>query len=98
MDAPVASKIIVSFHEHSDGPYFWPQARSKQKVPSSVSEQHPKCKGDITEMVLLTSTFTLTDIKLLLKCINISFQGSLSKPGLMSSLSLCLSALSSSKV
>lgn len=97
MDAPVASKIIVSFHEHSDGPYFWPQARSKQKVPSSVPEQHPKHNREITEMVLLTS-FTLTDIKLLLKCINISFQGSLSKPGLMSSLSLCLFALSSSKL
>lgn len=98
MDAPVASKIIVSFHQHSDGPYFWPQARSKQKVPSSVPEQHPKPKGEITEMVHLMSTLLLTDIKLLLKCINISFQGSLSKPGLMSSRSLCLSALSSSKV
>lgn len=47
MDAPVASEIIVSFHQHSDGPYFQPQARSKQKVPSSVFEQHPKPKAEI---------------------------------------------------
>lgn len=60
MDAPVASKIIVSFHPHSDGPYFWPHACSKRKVPSSVSEQHPKPKGEITPMVHLMSYF-LTD-------------------------------------
>lgn len=47
MDAPVASKIIVSFHQHSDAPYFWPHARSKEKVPSSVSKQYAKLKGEI---------------------------------------------------
>lgn len=52
MDAPVASKIIVSFPQHSDRPYFWPHARSKQKVPSSVSEQYPKLKGEIAQMYI----------------------------------------------
>lgn len=65
MDAPVASKIIVSFHPHSDGPYFWPHACSKRKVPSSVSEQHPK--REITPMVHLMSTFSLTDTKRVFK-------------------------------
>jgi len=67
MDVPVASKIIVSFHQHSHGPYFWPHARSKQKVPSSVTEQHPKSNGEITQMVLLKSTFSLTDTILVFK-------------------------------
>lgn len=67
MDAPVASKIIVSFHQHSDGPYFWPHARSKQKVPSSVSEQRPKPKREITQRVHLMSTFALTDTKHIFK-------------------------------
>lgn len=67
MDAPVASKIIVSFHQHSDGPYFWPPSRSKQKVPSSVSEQHLKPKGGIPHKVHLMLTFSLTDTKLVFK-------------------------------
>lgn len=64
MDAPVASKIIVSFHQHSDGPYFRPHARSKQKVPPSVSELYPKPKREIIQTVHFISTFSSTDTEL----------------------------------
>lgn len=63
MDAPVASKIIVSFHQ----PYFRPHARSKQKVPPSVSELYPKPKREIIHSAHFMSTFSSTNTKLIFR-------------------------------